>query len=143
MLNMLQQQRLQKASQQAVQGFMLYAYRRMPSEQLQSYLDLYRQPPLQALLAFGAAVLAAAFILARAAEASSASAFHSAFSPLTRPWISVARSLARAPSWPNLGSARRPRALPDGSPELLGLLARDPVRIVNGLDLVPSQVEHV
>ncbi len=29
---------------------MLYAYRRMPSEQLQSYLDLYRQPPLQALL---------------------------------------------------------------------------------------------
>ncbi|WP_374287175.1 hypothetical protein [Pseudomonas fluvialis] len=45
-----QQQRLQQASQQAVQGFMLYAYRRMPSEQLQSYLDLYRQPPLQALL---------------------------------------------------------------------------------------------
>ena len=45
-----QQQRLQQASQQAVQGFMLYAYRRMPSVQLQSYLDLYRQPPLQALL---------------------------------------------------------------------------------------------
>lgn len=46
-----QRKSLRRSSRQNVETFMLYAYRRMPSEELQQYVELYRQPALQKLLA--------------------------------------------------------------------------------------------
>lgn len=46
-----QRQSLRRSSRQNVETFMLYAYRRMPSERVQAYLALYQDPAVQKLLA--------------------------------------------------------------------------------------------
>lgn len=61
-----QQQVLQQSTAAAVQSFMLYAYRQIPSDELQAYAELYRQPSLKALLEACVAALPALFAERRA-----------------------------------------------------------------------------
>lgn len=46
-----QAEAIHQSSAQAVESFMLFAYRQMPSDQLAAYAALYEQPEVQALLA--------------------------------------------------------------------------------------------
>ncbi|TRX74546.1 hypothetical protein [Pseudomonas mangiferae] len=61
-----QAQALQTSSAQAVESFMLYAYRQMPSDQVQAYAELYEQPAVTALLDASVASLPALFAARRA-----------------------------------------------------------------------------
>ncbi|WP_263146307.1 hypothetical protein [Pseudomonas sp. RIT-PI-AD] len=45
-----QAEALQTSSASAVESFMLYAYRQVPSDQLQAYAELYEQPAVKTLL---------------------------------------------------------------------------------------------
>lgn len=58
---------LRVSSAQAVESFMLYAYRQMPSEQLAAYAELYEQIPVTLLLESSAEVLPGIFAERRAA----------------------------------------------------------------------------
>jgi hypothetical protein len=58
---------LQASSQQAVQSFMLFAYRQTPSEQLAEYAALYEQEPIKSLLSASVAALPKVFAARRAA----------------------------------------------------------------------------
>jgi hypothetical protein len=58
---------LQASSQQAVQSFMLFAYRQIPSEQLAEYAALYEQEPIKSLLSASVAALPKVFAARRAA----------------------------------------------------------------------------
>jgi hypothetical protein len=57
---------LRESSGQSIEAFMLYAYRQIPSEELQAYAELYEQPPLQNLLAASAEALPHVFASRRA-----------------------------------------------------------------------------
>jgi hypothetical protein len=58
---------LRQSSGQSVESFMLYAYRQIPSEELQAYAELYEQPALKGLLAASAEALPSVFASRRAA----------------------------------------------------------------------------
>lgn len=58
---------LQASSQQAVQSFMLFAYRQIPSEQLAEYAALYEHEPIKSLLSASVAALPKVFAARRAA----------------------------------------------------------------------------
>lgn len=45
-----QGRKLDEISREQVKIFLLYAYRRVPSETLQTYVELYEQPPVKALM---------------------------------------------------------------------------------------------
>lgn len=62
-----QRDALQTSSQQAVQSFMLFAYRQTPSEQLAEYAALYEQEPIKSLLSASVAALPKVFAARRAA----------------------------------------------------------------------------
>ncbi len=57
---------LERSSAQAVESFMLYAYRQLPSEQVRAYAELYEQPAVKALLDISVASLPALFAERRA-----------------------------------------------------------------------------
>lgn len=58
---------LRQSSGQSIESFMLYAYRQIPSDELQAYAELYEQPALQNLLAASAEALPHVFASRRAA----------------------------------------------------------------------------
>jgi len=58
---------LRTSSAEAVESFMLYAYRRMPSDQLVAYAALYEQPPVAQLLESSVQALPEVFAERRAA----------------------------------------------------------------------------
>jgi len=62
-----QAQALRASSAQAVEAFMLYAYRQMPSAQLAEYAALYEQAPLSTLLEASLQALPEVFAARRAA----------------------------------------------------------------------------
>lgn len=62
-----QRDALQTSSQQAVQSFMLFAYRLTPSEQLAEYAALYEQEPIKSVLMASVAALPKVFAARRAA----------------------------------------------------------------------------
>lgn len=57
---------LRQSSGDSVESFMLYAYRQIPSDQLQAYAELYEQPALKSLLAASAEALPQVFASRRA-----------------------------------------------------------------------------
>lgn len=57
---------LRSSSEQAVESFMLYAYRQMPSADLREYADLYEQDPVQHLLGACVELLPKVFAARRA-----------------------------------------------------------------------------
>lgn len=57
---------LERSSAQAVESFMLYAYRQLPSEQVRAYAELYEHPAVKALLDISVASLPALFAERRA-----------------------------------------------------------------------------
>lgn len=61
-----QQDALRASSAEAVESFMLYAYRQMPSEQLAEYAALYEQPAVAQLLDSSAQILPELFAARRA-----------------------------------------------------------------------------
>ncbi|MDD2159831.1 MULTISPECIES: hypothetical protein [Pseudomonas] len=61
-----QENALRASSAEAVESFMLYAYRQMPSEQLAEYAALYEQPAVALLLDSSAQVLPELFAARRA-----------------------------------------------------------------------------
>lgn len=61
-----QEQALRTSSAEAVESFMLYAYRQMPSEKLADYVALYEQPVVVQLLDSSAQVLPELFAARRA-----------------------------------------------------------------------------
>lgn len=63
----LQRDALQVSSQQAVQAFMLFAYRQTPSAQLAEYAALYEQAPIKTLLSASVTALPKVFAARRAA----------------------------------------------------------------------------
>lgn len=60
-----QEEALRVSSAAAVESFMLYAYRRMPSEQLSDYAALYEQPAVALLLDSSVAILPELFAARR------------------------------------------------------------------------------
>jgi hypothetical protein len=62
-----QRDALRESSQQAVQAFMLFAYRQTPSEQLAEYAALYEQEPVKGLLSASVQALPKVFAARRAA----------------------------------------------------------------------------
>ncbi|AYC34859.1 hypothetical protein D3880_21870 [Pseudomonas cavernae] len=62
-----QAETLRASSRQAVQSFMLYAYRQMPSNELSDYAGLYEQDPVRLLLKASVEALPALFAGRRAA----------------------------------------------------------------------------
>ncbi|MCY1555181.1 hypothetical protein D9M68_918150 [compost metagenome] len=62
-----QAEALRTSSAKAVESFMLYAYRQMPSEQLAEYAALYEQAPVALLLESSVQVLPELFAARRAA----------------------------------------------------------------------------
>ena len=57
---------LRQSSGRSIESFMLYAYRQIPSEELQAYAELYEQVPLKNLLAASAEALPHVFASRRA-----------------------------------------------------------------------------